>query len=81
MISISLNYSEIVQNFFLKTIYEKRVEVSKISEPYRNNKDDAWAQDVNAKAAAWVNGNQAIQEVLEFPEVGFFRPKIAGIYI
>ena len=81
LIQINLNHCEAAQDLLSQTIYEKGIEAAIISEPYRNNKSGAWTADETGKAAIWACGNQAIQEVMEFPEVGFVRAKIAGIYI
>lgn len=61
-----------------QTIYEKGVEMAIISELSRNNKGGSWAIDMTEKAAICACRKQEIQEVLEFPKIGFVRAKIAG---
>lgn len=72
MIQINLSHCEAAQDLPPQPICEKAIEMAITSELYRNNNHGAWSKDVIGKT---------IQEVIEFPGVGFVKAKIAGICI
>lgn len=48
---------------------------------YRGKNRGAWAEEATGQTGTWVFTNQAIEGMIDFPEVEFVWAKIAVIYI
>lgn len=62
--------SEVPHSLFSQT-YEKEVKVTITSGSYRGKNRGAWAEEATGQTGTWVFANQAIEGMIDFPEVEF----------
>lgn len=79
VVQINLNHCEAAQDLLTQMVVDENSDVVLISEPYKALDGNVWAQDKTKKAAIWICGRQAIQELDDRGE-GFVRAKIGGIH-
>uniref|UniRef100_A0A2M4ADW9 Putative waldo-6 aae n=1 Tax=Anopheles triannulatus TaxID=58253 RepID=A0A2M4ADW9_9DIPT len=83
-IQVNLNHCEAAQQLLKQTAVEVKCDVALISEPYRvpdTSNNNSWASDSWKKAAIWVTGKHAIDEVVSSSHEGFVIAKISGIFV
>lgn len=79
-IQLNLNHCRAAQDLLSQSLLQSNVDVAIVFEQYKDLYSGIWIADKNSKAAIWICGSRATEEIYKDPENKFTYANIEGIY-